>query len=218
MRTFDDPATWTEPGRRQWRERPGRTGVPHRADPRRVEFYDLDDDPVESRNRREDPGVPSGPSPTCVSGSGTSSTGGARAQPAVALRRAARRVWPSSNARARRSGCCAGSPSGWACTPTTPSRHRAGGSWSPRLVIATNHDRLADGTPTGVYASELTVPYYHAFEDAGMYVDVASPLVGGSRSTRCRSPVLRTEADDRYLGDDVLHSKLEESLAVGDLR
>src|SRR5205085_8604959 len=39
------------------------------------------------------------------------------------------------------------------------------------LVVGTNHGDL-DGKPTGVFASELTVPYY-AFLDAGMQVDVA---------------------------------------------
>ena len=42
------------------------------------------------------------------------------------------------------------------------------------LVIATNHGVLDVGKPTGVFASELTVPYY-AFLGAGMEVDVASP-------------------------------------------
>ncbi|MFC6344818.1 type 1 glutamine amidotransferase domain-containing protein, partial [Nocardioides hankookensis] len=85
------------------------------------------------------------------------------------------------------------------------------------LVIATNHDRLGDGTPTGVFASELTVPYYY-FEDAGMYVDVASPL-GGVIPVDPMSlkPVLRTTADDRYLGDDILASKLQDSPAIADV-
>jgi hypothetical protein len=45
------------------------------------------------------------------------------------------------------------------------------------LCIATNHAVLDIGVATGVFASELTVPYYH-FLDAGMQVDVASPLGG----------------------------------------
>ena len=40
------------------------------------------------------------------------------------------------------------------------------------LCIATNHGSLDVGVPTGVFASELTVPYY-GFLDAGMRVDVA---------------------------------------------
>ena len=128
----------------------------------------------------------------------------------------ARRAWPSSYARARRSGCCAGSCSGWACTPTTRAG-TAGGSWSPRAGHRDQprparrryaHGRLrlrADGALLRVRGRR------HG-------VDVASPL-GGRIPVDPLSlkPVLRTEADDRYLGDDVLHSKLEESLAVGDL-
>jgi putative intracellular protease/amidase len=85
------------------------------------------------------------------------------------------------------------------------------------LVIATNHATLGDGTATGVFSSELTVPYYY-FEDAGMYVDVASPL-GGVIPVDPMSlkPVLRTTADDRYLGDDILNSKLQDSLAIADV-
>lgn len=44
-------------------------------------------------------------------------------------------------------------------------------------MIATNHGTLDIGKPTGVFASEMTVPYYPFF-DAGLDVDVASPLGG----------------------------------------
>ena len=85
------------------------------------------------------------------------------------------------------------------------------------LVVATNHGVLDIGKPTGVYASELTVPYY-AFLDAGMDVDVASPE-GGVIPVDPLSlkPVLRTEACDRFLADDELRDKVSGSLAVGDL-
>ena len=47
------------------------------------------------------------------------------------------------------------------------------------LVITTSHATLGDtGKPTGVWASEMTVPYY-AFADAGMVVDIAS-IQGGA--------------------------------------
>src|SRR5690242_14536169 len=45
------------------------------------------------------------------------------------------------------------------------------------LCIATNHGVLDIGVATGVFGSELTVPYY-LFLDAGMQVDIASPLGG----------------------------------------
>ncbi|MDG2112017.1 MAG: type 1 glutamine amidotransferase domain-containing protein [Actinomycetota bacterium] len=63
----------------------------------------------------------------------------------------------------------------------------------------------------------MTVPYY-AFLDAGMEVDVASPL-GGVIPVDPQSlkPVIRTEADDRFLADDRLRAQVTESLKVGDL-
>lgn len=42
------------------------------------------------------------------------------------------------------------------------------------LVITTSHDTLGEtGKATGVFGSEMTVPYY-AFWDAGLEVDIAS--------------------------------------------
>ncbi len=85
------------------------------------------------------------------------------------------------------------------------------------LVVATNHGVLDIGKPTGVYASELTVPYYE-FTDAGMSVDVASP-VGGTIPVDPRSlkPAARTDADDRFLADDTLRAAVTDSLPVGEL-
>ena len=85
------------------------------------------------------------------------------------------------------------------------------------LIVATNRGVLDIGKPTGVYASELTVPYY-AFLDAGLDVDVASPK-GGVIPVDPLSlkPVLRTEACDRFLADDELRDKVNGSLAVGEL-
>jgi putative intracellular protease/amidase len=73
------------------------------------------------------------------------------------------------------------------------------------------------GKPTGVFASEMTVPYY-AFLDAGMDVDVASPKGGviPVDPQSLRAP-LRTEEDDRFLGDDDFRAKVGDSLAIGDL-
>jgi putative intracellular protease/amidase len=82
------------------------------------------------------------------------------------------------------------------------------------LVIATNHAVLDLGVATGVFASELTVPYY-ALLDAGMEVDVASPAGGivpfdplSMRET------LRTAEDDRAVADPALRGKLARSLAI----
>jgi putative intracellular protease/amidase len=101
--------------------------------------------------------------------------------------------------------------------PEDPTPEVVDASGRRALVVATNHGELGDGKPTGVFASELTVPYY-AFLDAGMEVDVASPL-GGTIPVDPLSlkPVVRTPADDRYLADTRLQLLLATSLAIGDV-
>jgi putative intracellular protease/amidase len=85
------------------------------------------------------------------------------------------------------------------------------------LCIATNHAVLDIGVATGVFASELTVPYY-VFLDAGMQVDVASPM-GGIVPVDPLSlkEMIRTPQDDRLLDDPVFRGKLAASLAIGDI-
>jgi putative intracellular protease/amidase len=86
------------------------------------------------------------------------------------------------------------------------------------VVVGTNHGVLDVGKATGVFASELTVPYY-AFLDAGMTVDVASPR-GGTIPVDPLSlkPAIRCAADDRFLADDVLRRKVNESLSIADVK
>lgn len=82
------------------------------------------------------------------------------------------------------------------------------------ICVATNHSVLDVGVPTGVFGSELTVPYY-CFLDAGMQVDIASPR-GGVIPVEPLSvkEILRTAEDDRMLGDVEFRCKLTESLAI----
>lgn len=85
------------------------------------------------------------------------------------------------------------------------------------LCIATNHGELAPGKRTGVFSSELTVPYY-AFLDAGMEVDVASPAGGVIPiDPQSLKPVLRCAADDRLLDDHALRARMAASPSVGSL-
>ena len=61
------------------------------------------------------------------------------------------------------------------------------------LIVATNQATLGEGgKATGVFGSELTVPYF-AFLDAGMDVDIASPKGGvipvEPSSMRCELPI-----------------------------
>lgn len=218
VRSFDDPATWTEPGTRHLAAN-GPAGPEYRtmALPDQWELYDLDADPAESVNRWDDP-------------SAADAFAHLRVRLAAEQRRCIperHQPWPYS---ARRSGGAT-----VRATPPPPARalrrlvQRFGmhpedtgheqleAPGRRALVVATNHSQLSDGKPTGVYASELTVPYYY-FLDAGMYVDVASPLGGLiPMDPLSLKPVLRSEADDRYLADDVLDSLVRDSLAIADV-
>jgi putative intracellular protease/amidase len=85
------------------------------------------------------------------------------------------------------------------------------------LCIATNHGVLDIGVATGVFGSELTVPYY-VFLDAGMRVDVASPLGGVIPvDPLSMKAEIRTPDDDRLLGDADFRCKLMQSLPIADV-
>jgi putative intracellular protease/amidase len=76
---------------------------------------------------------------------------------------------------------------------------------------------LRKGKPTGVYASELTEPYY-CFLDAKMQVDVAS-ISGGEIPIEKFSllPLVRTEDDSRFLKDLDFRNKTKNSLPMQDV-
>lgn len=84
------------------------------------------------------------------------------------------------------------------------------------LVVASSHGVLDVGVATGVFASELTVPYY-AFLDAGLGVDVAS-IRGGvvPIDPLSMKPALRSAGDDRMLADPRLRAKLMGSKSIAD--
>ncbi len=218
VRSFDDPATWTEPGRCQLAAS-GPAGLEYRTDtvPDQWELYDLDADPIEADNRWNDPEVAAvfaclraeliterarvvptrnEPWPYAT----RQPTGGPMttsvSPPARLLRKALQRV---------------------GLHPDDPDATDFDLAGRRALVIATNAGQLDVGKPTGVFASEMTVPYY-AFVDAGMDVDVASPAGGvipvDPRSIKSAS---RTAADDRFLADDEFKAKVADSRAVGEL-
>jgi len=95
--------------------------------------------------------------------------------------------------------------------PKAMAGHRA-------LVITTSHGVLGDtGKKTGVFASEMTVPYY-AFLDSGMRVDVAS-IQGGVvpiEPISVKWP-LATPEDQRFLKDADFQAKLHHSVPVRDI-
>lgn len=83
------------------------------------------------------------------------------------------------------------------------------------LIITTSHGVLGDsGRATGVFASEMTAPYY-AFLSSGMQVDIAS-IQGGQipiEPASLRWPIV-SAPDQRYLSDPVFQSKVARSLRI----
>lgn len=83
------------------------------------------------------------------------------------------------------------------------------------LIVCTSHDRLGeDGAKTGVFGSELTVPYYE-FTDGRMKVDVVS-IQGGPVPIDPMSFkwFLKTKSDARFLEDQNFLTKVQHSLSV----
>ncbi|PCI32471.1 MAG: type 1 glutamine amidotransferase domain-containing protein [Alphaproteobacteria bacterium] len=90
------------------------------------------------------------------------------------------------------------------------------------LIITTSHSVLApvgetEGTATGVFASEMTHPYY-TFLDGGMQVDVAS-INGGEIPIDPQSfyYMIASPEDDRFLKDDIFRAKVKTSLKIDDV-
>lgn len=86
------------------------------------------------------------------------------------------------------------------------------------LIITTSQARLGeDGDETGVFASEMTGPYYQ-FLDSGMEVDVAS-IKGGEIPV---DPIsfawyIIAESDQRYLEDEAFQQKVKNSIKIDDV-
>jgi len=96
------------------------------------------------------------------------------------------------------------------------------------LIITTSHSTLdkidtktgkpsKTGKPTGVYASEMTEPYY-TFLDAQMEVDIAS-ILGGRIPFEKLSlrPFVRTESDVRFLNDPIFRGKTTKSKSISEI-
>jgi len=90
------------------------------------------------------------------------------------------------------------------------------------LIITTSHATLnapgeTDGDATGVFGSEMTEPYYE-FLAGGMAVDIAS-IKGGEVPIDPQSflYMIKTEADERFLGDPEFQSKVQDSISISDV-
>jgi arylsulfatase A-like enzyme/putative intracellular protease/amidase len=218
VRTFDDPATWTEPGVRHLAANgPGGPRYRTAALPDQWELYDLDADGIEAGNRWADEDA----AEVFAHLRATLKAERSRSIPER------NEPWPYASRTPPRGPMTK--------TPPPPARlvrkllQKAGMhpdddvsvefdlAGKRAVVVATNAGVLDIGKPTGVFASEMTVPYY-AFLDAGMTVDIASPQGGvvPVDPQSLRAPI-RTAEDDRFLGDDELRDKVTDSLAVGDL-
>ena len=91
------------------------------------------------------------------------------------------------------------------------------------LIISTSHNKLnkpgeTDGKLTGVFASELTVPYYE-FVNSGIDVDIAS-IKGGVIPIDPESFFygIKTKEDDRFLNDNIVQQKINNSLLINDIK
>jgi putative intracellular protease/amidase len=90
------------------------------------------------------------------------------------------------------------------------------------LIITTSHGVLnapgqTTGRATGVFASEMTVPYYD-FVAAGLAVDLAS-IQGGEIPIDPQSfyYMIRTPEDQRFLNDSDFKAKVQNSLKIDDV-
>lgn len=90
------------------------------------------------------------------------------------------------------------------------------------LIVTTSHDVLnkpgeTEGKRTGVFASEMTIPYYE-FLDANIEVDLAS-IEGGEIPIDPQSfyYFLKSPQDKRYQEDEVFQQKVKNSLPVADV-
>ncbi len=90
------------------------------------------------------------------------------------------------------------------------------------LVVTTSHGVLSKpgestGDSTGVFASEMTIPYYE-FLDAKMEVHVAS-IKGGQIPIDPKSfkGAIRAPEDERFLEDDIFLEKVKNSIPVSTL-
>lgn len=90
------------------------------------------------------------------------------------------------------------------------------------LIVTTSHGVLnkpgeTEGKKTGVFASEMTIPYYE-FLDANMQVDVAS-IKGGEIPIDPQSfyYFLKSPQDKRYSKDEEFQQKVKNSIPVSEV-
>ena len=220
VRAFDDPSTWSTPFESQLSASPMRGGDSYRTVPipDQWELYDLTADPIEVNNLQDsvaaqkvfaymkdaltkeaERSVPARNNPWPYEKRNPPVEQLPRKSPpppARALRRLVRKL---------------------GMHPHDTESYTLKSEGLKALIVCTNHAWLDVGKPTGLFASEMTVPYY-LFSDAGIQVDLASPK-GGEIAVDPISlrPIPRSEHDDRFLADTELKTKVRNSISISDI-
>jgi len=106
--------------------------------------------------------------------------------------------------------------------PDDPSGEKFNLKGKKALIVSTSHNVLnkpgeTTGPATGVFASEMTIPYYE-FLDANMEVDIAS-IKGGEVPIDPQSfyYFLESKEDKRFEKDKTFQAKIKNSIPIADI-
>ncbi len=220
VRAFDDPSTWSTPFESQLSASPMRGGDSYRTVPipDQWELYDLTADPIEVNNLQD----------SVAAQKVFTYMKDALAQEAERSVPARNNPWPYEKRNPPVEQLPRKSPPPPARAlrrlvrklgmhPHDTESYTLKSEGLKALIVCTNHAWLDVGKPTGLFASEMTVPYY-LFSDAGIEVDLASPK-GGEIAVDPISlrPIPRSEHDDRFLADTELKTKVKNSISISDI-
>ena len=219
VRAFDDPSTWSHPGVRQLTSS-SPPAIRHRNStiPDQWELYNLDSDPIELENESKNPalGEVFNFLKNCLKEESANQVPERNNPWPYARRKPPKQQIPMKKppppARFLRNFL---QKIGLHPEDLHPFEDELNDFRA--LIVCTNHSWLDVAKPTGVFSSEMTVPYY-LFTDAGIEVDLASPL-GGEIAIDPMSlrAVTRSHHDDRFLVDDLLKEKVRKSISMSDI-
>ena len=219
VRAFDDPSTWSHPGVRQLTSSSPPV-IRHRNStiPDQWELYNLDSDPIELENESKNPalGEVFNFLKNCLKEESANQVSERNNPWPYARRKPPKEQIPVKKppppARFLRNFL---QKIGLHPEDLHPFEDELNDFRA--LIVCTNHSWLDVAKPTGVFSSEMTVPYY-LFTDAGIEVDLASPL-GGEIAIDPMSlrAVTRSHHDDRFLVDDLLKEKVRKSISMSDI-